>query len=66
MDIKTKSFASLPASFLVASIATGLLFISIPLLTKISTITGGGIKRTPISISPRKPQPPPLRKWSAW
>ena len=57
--VKTNSISGLPASVLVASIATSLLFISIPLLTKISTITGGGIKRTPISISPRKPQPPP-------
>ena len=59
MDIKTKSFASLPASFLVASIATGLLFISIPLLTKISTITGESEKVPPVLIKQWKPLPPP-------
>ncbi|MGD9159583.1 MAG: TonB family protein [Desulfobacteraceae bacterium] len=58
MDIKTNSIASLPASVLVASIATSLLFISIPLLTKISIKTGDRIKTTPLLINPRKPQPP--------
>jgi periplasmic protein TonB len=59
MDIKTNSISSLPASALVATIATGLLFISIPLLTKISTVTGEREKFTPVLISHLKPLPPP-------
>ena len=59
MTIKTKSITSLPASALVASIATSLLFISIPLLTKISTITVEKEKVIPVSINNWKPLPPP-------
>jgi len=59
MVIKTKSIAGLPANALAASIATGLIFISIPLLTRISTITEHIEKPKTILINPRKPQPPP-------
>ncbi len=59
MDIKTNSIASLPASALVASIATGLLFISIPLLTKISTIQGEKEEAYHVLINQYKPPPPP-------
>lgn len=59
MDIKTGSISSLPASALVAAIATGLLFISIPLLTKISTVKGERKKFTPVLINQYKPPPPP-------
>jgi len=59
MDIRTNSVSSLPASFMVASIATALLFISIPLLTKISTIQPEKEKATHVVISSYKPPPPP-------
>lgn len=59
MDITAKSISSLPTSALVASIATGLLFISIPLLTKISTIQGPKDEFTHVTISKYKPPPPP-------
>ena len=59
MDITAKSISSLPASALVASIATGLLFISIPLLTKISTIHKPIDKFDSVRITQYKPPPPP-------
>ncbi len=59
MDITAKSISSLPTSALVASIATGLLFISIPLLTKISTIHKPKDKFDSVTITQYKPPPPP-------
>lgn len=59
MDIKTNSISNLPTSFLAASVATILLFISIPLLTKISTIQPDREEDYHVLINPRKPQPPP-------
>ena len=66
MDIKTNTISSLPASAFTALIATGLLFISIPLLTKISTIKSERKEVHHVLINPRKPAPPrfwrPLRR----
>lgn len=59
MAIKTKSIASLPLSVLVALIVTTLLFIAIPLLTKISTMKKKREKVHHVLISQRKPPPPP-------
>ena len=59
MAIKTKSIASLPLSVIVALIVTSLLFIAIPLLTKISTMQKKREKVQHVLISQRKPPPPP-------
>ena len=59
MTIKTKSIANLPLSALVAFLVTTLLFIAIPLLTKISTMKKKTQRVTRAMISHRKPPPPP-------
>ena len=59
MTIRIKSITALPTSALMASIATGLLFISIPLLTKISTIQPERVRLPHNLISTVKPPPPP-------
>ena len=59
MAIKTKTIANLPLSVLVALIVTTLLFIAIPLLTKISTMKKKREKVHHVLISQRKPPPPP-------
>jgi protein TonB len=59
MAIKTKSIVSLPSSAIVALVVTCLLFIAIPLLTKISTMQRSRKKVQHVMISQRKPPPPP-------
>lgn len=59
MSIKTRTIASLPLSALIAIIVTALLFIAIPLLTKISTMRKKGDKVHHVLISQRRPPPPP-------
>ncbi len=59
MSIKTKTIANLPLSVLVALVVTCLLFIAIPLLTKISTMKKKREKVHHVMISQRKPPPPP-------
>jgi len=59
MSIKTNSVTNLPFSALVAIIVTGLLFIAIPLLTKISTMQKKRERVHHVMISQRKPPPPP-------
>jgi protein TonB len=59
MAIKTKTIVSLPASTVVALVVTCLLFIAIPLLTKISTMQKSRKRVQHVMISQRKPPPPP-------
>lgn len=59
MSIKTKTIANIPTSALVAFVVTALLFIAIPLLTKISTMHKQKRRGQSVMISQRKPAPPP-------
>jgi periplasmic protein TonB len=59
MSIKTKTIANIPTSVLVAFVVTALLFIAIPLLTKISTMHKRERRGQSLMISQRKPPPPP-------
>jgi len=59
MAIKTKSIVSLPSSAIVALVVTCLLFIAIPLLTKISNMQRSRKKVQHVMISQWKPPPPP-------
>ena len=62
MAIRARSIANLPFSGVVASIVTGLLFISIPFLTEVSTMRKKGEKIHHVLISQRRPPPPPEPK----
>ena len=59
MAIQRTSIVNLPVSTLLALIVTTLLFIAIPLLTKISTMHKKQVKAYHVMISQRKPPPPP-------
>jgi len=60
MTIKTtKSIVNLPFSALVALVVTILIFIAIPLLTKISTMRKTTVRTHNVLIAQRKPAPPP-------
>ncbi len=59
MANRAKSVVNLPFSGIVALILTGLLFISIPLLTEISTMKKNGKIVHHVLISQRRPPPPP-------
>ena len=59
MAIKTRTIPNLPVSALVGLVITTLLFIAIPLLTKISTMQKKREKVQHVLISQRKPPPPP-------
>jgi protein TonB len=59
MSIKTKTIANIPVSALVGFVVTSLLFIAIPLLTKISTMHKTKTRGQSVMISQRKPPPPP-------
>ena len=59
MAITKKSFASIPVGVLVGLVITSMLFIAIPLLTKISTMKRDRKVVHRVMISSRKPPPPP-------
>ena len=59
MAIKSKSIVKLPLSVLVALVLTSLVFIAIPLLTKISTSRHRSERGHNVLISQRRPTPPP-------
>ena len=59
MAIKTKTIANIPVSALMALVVTTLLFIAIPLLTQISTMSKKREKFQRIQVSNTRPPPPP-------
>ena len=59
MTIKNKSIIGLPINIVVALVVTTMLFVAIPLLTKISTMKKKRERIEHVMISQRKPPPPP-------